>query len=261
MKDVFKYTFLTVAEIKKFLFVILLFSIFTLIQAFPVISIVSFFLEKLLYLSIGVILIYILKITDNDKEYFATLEKQPFSTFLLHFFPSAMGIMTGFFIIFTVFASFLVIILKFTNSIFILANPHDLLFAISKTSLVAKILLGFYSVYLLFYSYIFLGKFGEALSKETFKESFLSMVSSLFDFKFWVNTFNLKYILIYTVWNIVIITVYSIVIFAYLFYIFPMILNHPNSTLLFVPILVATTTILTYFTFFSAYFAYKSTKN
>ena len=261
MKDIFKYTFLTVAEIKKFLFVVILISIFSILQAFPVISIVSFFFEKLLYLSIGVLLIYLIKITNNDKEYFATLEKQPFSTFLLHFIPSAIGILLGFFIIFFVFASFFIIILKFTNSIFILANPHDLLFAISKTSLIAQTLLGFYSVYLLFYSYIFLGKFGEALSKETFKDSFLSIVSSLFDFKFWINTFNLKYMGIYFIWNIIIIFTYSIVIFAYLFYIFPMISVHLNSTLLFIPLLVAITTILTYFTFFSAYFAYKTAKD
>lgn len=261
MKNIFKYTFLTVAEIKKFLFVIILFSIFTLIQAYPVISIVSFIFEKLFYLSIGVLLIYILKITDNDKEYFATLEKQPFSTFLLHFLPSAMGIMLGLFIIVTFFGAFMIIILKFTNSIFILADPHNFLFALSKTTYIAKILLGFYSVYLLFYSYIFLGKFGEALSKETFKESFFSMVSSLIDFKFWVNTFNFKYMLIYFVWSVIVSIIYSIIAFAYLFYIFPLILNHPNMTLIIIPLLVAITTIITYFTFFSAYFAYQTAKD
>jgi len=261
MKDVFKYTFLTVAEIKKFLFVIILFSILSIIQAFPVISIISFIFEKLIYLSIGVLLIYILKITNNDKEYFATLEKQPFSTFLLHFIPSASGILLGIFIIFTVLGAFFIIILKFTNSIFILANPHDFILAVSKTTYITKILLGFFSVYLLFYSYIFLGKFGEALSKETFKESFLSLLSSLVDFKFWINAFNLKYLAIYLIWGLLVGTIYTIISFAYLFYIFPIIVTNPNMSLLIIPLLVAITTILTYFTFFSAYFAYKTAKD
>ena len=261
MKDVFKYTFLTVAEIKKFLFVVTLVSILSIIEAFPVISIVSFVFEKLLYLSIGVLLIYIIKITNNDKEFFATLEKQPVSTFFLHFIPSAMGIMVGLFLIFAILGAFFIIILKFTNSIFILANPHDFLLAVSKTTYITKILLGFYSVYLLFYSYIFLGKFGEALSKETFKESFLSLISSVIDFKFWINTFNFKYMGIYFVWSVLITLIYTIIAFAYLFYIFPLILNHPNMTLILIPLLVAITTILTYFTFYSAYFAYNTTKN
>jgi len=261
MKDIFKYTFLTVAEIKKFLLVIVLVSILSVIQAFPVISIVSFIFEKLIYLSIGVLLIYIVKITNNDKEYYATLEKQPFSTFLLHFIPSASGILLGIFIIFMVLAAFFIMILKFTNSIFILANPHDFILAVSKTTYITKILLGFFSVYLLFYSYIFLGKFGEALSKETFKESFLSLLSSFVDFKFWINAFNLKYIGIYFVWSLLVGIIYSVISFAYLFYIFPLILTHPNMSLIIIPLLVAITTIMTYFTFFSAYFAYKTTKN
>ncbi|ACM92982.1 putative membrane protein [Nautilia profundicola AmH] len=261
MKDIFKYTFLTVAEIKKFLLVIILVSILSIIQAYPVISIVSFIFEKLIYLSIGVLLIYLIRITDNDKEYFATLEKQPFSTFLLHFIPSAMGIMLGGFIIVTLFATFFIIILKFTGSIFILANPHDFLLAVSKTSFITKVLLGFFSVYLLFYSYVFLGKLGEALSKETFKESFLSIISSIIDFKFWIKTFNLKYVVIYFVWSVLTSIIYTIIAFAYLFYIFPLILNHPNMTIIIIPLLVAITTIMTYFTFFSAYFAYKTTRD
>jgi len=261
MKNIFKYTFLTIAEIKKFLFVVILISILSIIQAYPVISIVSFILEKLLYLSIGVLLIYIIKITDNDKEFFATFEKQPFSTFFLHFIPSATGILFGIFLIITFFMTFFIMILKFTNAVFILANPHDFLVAVSKTSYLTKILLGFFSVYLLFYSYIFLGKLGQALSKETFKESFLSIISSVIDFKFWINTFNLKYMGIYFVWSIIVGTIYTITTLAYLFYIFPMILAHPNYTLIIIPILVAITTILTYFTYYSAYFAYKTTKN
>ena len=259
MKDIFKYTFLTVAEIKKLLFVIVLISILTVIQALPVISIISFFLEKLMFLSIGVLLIHIVKITKNDKEYFATLEKQPFSTFLLHFIPSASGILLGIFIIFTVLGAFFIMILKFTNSIFILANPHDFLLALSQTVYITKIFLGFYFVYLLFYSYIFLGKLGEALSKETFKESFLSLLSSFVDFKFWINTFNLKYAGIYLIWGLLVGIIYTVVSFAYLFYIFPLILTEPNIQLVIIPLLVAISTVITYFTFFSAYFAFKST--
>ncbi|WP_456479292.1 hypothetical protein [Nautilia sp.] len=261
MKDVFKYTFLTVAEIKKFLFVVVTVSILSVIQAFPVISIVSFILEKLIYLSIGVLLIYLVKITNSDKEFFATLEKQPFSTFFLHFIPPAMGIMTAFFVITALFGTVFILILKLTGSIFVLANPHDFLFALSKTEYIAKILLGFYTVYLIFYSYIFLGKFGEALSKETFKESFLSMLSGLIDFKFWISTFNFTYMKIYFVWSVLIAVVYTVVAFAYLFYIFPLILEHPNFNLILIPLLVAISTVMTYFTFFSAYFSYKSAKD
>jgi hypothetical protein len=239
---------------------VILVSILTLIQAYPVISIVSFVLEKLFYLSIGVLFIYLIKITKNGKEFYATLEKQPFSTFLLHFIPSSMGILLGFLVITALFLTFFVIILKFTGSLFILANPHHFMFALSKTTYLTKVLLGFYSVYLIFYSYIFLGKFGEALDKETFKGAFLSIISSLTDFKFWINTFNLKYIVIYTVWSIVTVIIYSIVSFTYIFYIFPLIIHHPNFSLIIIPLLVAITTITAYFTFFSAYFAYQSTK-
>jgi len=260
MKDVFKYTFLSIAEIKKFLFIIVSVSILSLLQAYPVISIVSFLFEKLLFLSAGVLMIYIVKITDNDKEYFATFEKQPFSTFVLHFMPAAMGIMLGGIVVFALFAMFFILILKFTGSMFILANPHEFFLSLSQTAFVAKVLLGFYLVYVMFLSYVFLGKFGEALSKENFKESFLSILSALFDFKFWVGTFNLKYMGIYFVWSLIIGTVYVIVALTYLFYIFPMILGNPDFGLVMIPVLVAITTVLSYFTFFSAYFAYKSVK-
>ncbi len=258
MKEVFKYTFLTAAEVKKLLFIIISISILTLLQAFPVICIMSFIFEKLLFLSIGVLLIYILKITKNDEEFFATIQKQPFSTFFLHFIPSAMGIMVGGFLIFAIFGGFFVIILKWTNSVFVLANPHNFLFAVSQTSYITKILLGFYCIYLMFYSYVFLGKLGEALSKENFKKSFLSIVSSLIDFKFWIKTFNFKYMAIYFIWSVSSVLIYSVVAFTYLFYIFPLILNHPNFSLVLIPLLVAITTIMTYFSFYSAYFAYKS---
>jgi hypothetical protein len=218
-------------------------------------------MEKIIYLSIGVLLIYLIKITNGEKEFFATLEKQPFSTFLFHFIPTAMGIIFGIFLIGVFFFSFFIIILKFTGSVFILANPHDFLLAISETSYITKILLGFWCTYLLFYSYVFLGKLGESLSKETFKESFLSIISSLFDFKFWISAFNFKYAGIYVVWSFLTSVILSVTTFAYLFYIFPLIITQPGSTLLLIPLLVAITTILTYFTFFSAYFAYKTAKD
>ena len=48
MKEVFKYTFTTIAEWKKFLIVVILISILTLLENFPVISIVAFIFEKLI---------------------------------------------------------------------------------------------------------------------------------------------------------------------------------------------------------------------
>ena len=259
MKNIFKYTFITVADIKKFLFIILVVSILTLIEAFPVISIIGFIFEKLIYLSIGVLLIYIVKTTNNEDEFFNTLKKQSFLTFLIHFFPAASGIMLGIIVIFTFFATFFIIILQFSNSLFILANPHNILISLSKINFIAQLLIGLYSVYLLFFSYIFLGKLGEALSKENFKEGFLSTISSIIDFKFWIKSFNFKYLGIYFVWSIIVFTIYALISFTYIFYIFPLIIQNPNFSLIIIPLLVAITTIVTYFTFFSAYFAYKST--
>lgn len=259
MKNIFKYTFTTVADIKKFLFIILVVSILTLIEAFPVISIIGFIFEKLIYLSIGVLLIYIVKTTNNEDEFFNTLKKQSFLTFLIHFFPVASGIMLGIIVIFTFFATFFIIILQFSNSLFILANPHNILISLSKINFIAQLLIGLYSVYLLFFSYIFLGKLGEALSKENFKEGFLSTISSIIDFKFWIKSFNFKYLGIYFVWSIIVFTIYALISFTYIFYIFPLIIQNPNFSLIIIPLLVAITTIVTYFTFFSAYFAYKST--
>ena len=259
MKDVFKYTFTTIADVNKFLFIILVVSILTLIEAFPVISIVGFIFEKLIYLSIGVLLIHIVKITNNEDEFFNTLKKQSFLAFLIHFFPVASGIMLGIIVIFTFFATFFIIILQFSNSLFILANPHNILISLSKTTFIAQLLIGLYSVYLLFFSYIFLGKLGEALSKDSFKEGFLSIISSVIDFKFWINSFNLKYLGIYIVWSITVFSVYALISFTYIFYIFPLIIQNPNFSLIIIPLLVAITTIITYFTFLSGYFAYKST--
>jgi hypothetical protein len=66
MKEIFKYTFVTFAEWKKLLVIILLVSILTLIEAYPVISIVAFIFEKLIYLSIGGFLIYLVKSTIHN---------------------------------------------------------------------------------------------------------------------------------------------------------------------------------------------------
>jgi len=259
MKEVFKYTFLSIAEWKKFLIVILFVSILTLLEALPVISIVAFLFEKLIYLSIGVFLIYILKRSSTPEIYYENLSKNNISTFLFHFLPSASGILLALLIIGTFWFGFFITILEITGSIFVLANPHDFLNSLALTSIITKILIGFYSIYLLFYSYIFLGKLGEALGKETFKDAFISMIFSLFDFKYWIKTVNFRYFLIYLVWSVIILTLYSALSFTYVFYIFPMIITNPNLNLIIIPIFVGITTILTYFTYFSAYFSNKAT--
>jgi len=259
MKEAFKYTFLTIAEWKKFLIVILFVSILTILEAMPVISIIAFLFEKLIYLSIGVFLIYILKRSSTPEIYYENLSKNPISTFLFHFIPSASGILLALLLIGAFWFGFFILILEFTGSLFILANPHNFLNSLATISIIAKILIGFYLVYLLFYSYIFLGKLGDALSKETFKDAFISMIYSLFDFKYWIKTVNFKYFLIYLIWSIIILTLYSALSFTYIFYIFPLIITNPNLNLFIIPILVGITTILTYFTYFSAYFANKAT--
>ena len=259
MKEIFKYTFLTIAEWKKFLIVVLFVSILTLLEALPVVSIAAFLFEKLIYLSIGVFLIYILKRSSTPEIYYENLSKNPISTFLFHFLPSASGILLAFMIIGTFWFGFFIMILEFTSSTFILANPHNFLNSIALTSIVTKILIGFYSIYLLFYSYIFLGKLGEALNKESFKEAFISMIFSLFDFKYWIKTVNLRYFLIYLVWSIITLIIYSLTSFVFIFVIFPTIQIHPNISLITIPLFVAIVTIITYFTYFSAYFANKAT--
>jgi hypothetical protein len=259
MREIFKYTFTTFAEWKKLLIVILLVSILTLIEAYPLISIVAFILEKMIYLSIGGFLIYLVKNTKNIDEYFHNLKIQPISSFLFHFIPTAIGILLGNFIIISFWAFLFVIILNFSGSVYLLADPHSFLLNVQNASFITQIMLGIYLIYFLFFSYIYLGKLGEALDKEEFKGAFLSILSSLIDFKFWIKTFNLKYFFIYLVWSIIILIIYSILSFAYLFYIFPTIIVNPNITLVVIPIFVGITTFITYFTFFSSYFAYKST--
>ena len=258
MKEVFKYTFLSIAEWKKFLVVVLLVSIFTLLEAFPVISMPLFLFEKLLYLSIGVFLIYLVKKSSTPEIFLENLKKNPISTFLLHFIPAASGILLAFILIGAFWFMFFIFILEFTGSMFVLANPHNFFTSLAMTTFVTKVLIGFYLIYFMFYSYIFLGKFGEALSKETFKDSFLAMISSLVDFKGWIKTFNFKYFGIFFIWSLVVSIVYSLTSFVYIFNIFPTIQTNPNLTLLIIPIFVGITTILSYFTFFSAYFSYKA---
>ncbi len=258
MKEIFKYTFLSVAEWKKFLIVVIIVSILTLIEAFPVISIAAFLFEKLLYLSIGVFLIYILKRSSTSEIYYENLQKNPVSTFLFHFLPSASGILLALLIIGVFWFMFFIFILEFTGSMFIFINPHNFINALIKTTFITKILIGFYLIYLMFYSYIFLGKFGESLNKETFKEAFLSMLSSLIDFRAWIKTFNFKYFLIFIVWSIILTVIYSLTSFIYIFNIFPTIQTNPNLSLIIIPLFVAITTILTYFTYFSAHFCYKA---
>ncbi|NPA87868.1 hypothetical protein [Caminibacter pacificus] len=260
MREVFKYTFTTIAEWKKLLLVILTVSILTVIEAFPVISIVAFLFEKLIYLSIGAFLIFLVTRSKDIESYFDNLKRNSFSTFLFHFIPTASGILVALLIILTFWIMFFVLILQFTNTMYIIADPHQIIVSVENSPVLTQILLGFYSIYLMFYSYVFLGKFGEALSQETFRGAFLSMISSLIDFKYWINTFNLKYFVIYLVWSIIISVIYTLIGFTYLFVIFPAIVNNPNLGLIIIPILVGITTILTYYTFFSAYFAHLSTE-
>ena len=261
MKEIFKYTFTTIADLKKFIFLTLILSILTLIEPFPVIGYSALIFEKLILISMGAFLIYLIKHSTSIENYFENLKNNSFGSFLFHFIPTSSGILLGLFVIATFWFIFLIIILQYTNSLSILANPHEILLSLSKTNFLTQLLLGIYSVYLLFYSYVFLGKFGESLSKETFKEAFLSIISSLIDFRYWIKTFNLKYFLIYATWSFITILFYSILSFTYIFVIFPTIIKNPNFSLIIIPILNAITLILAYFTFFSAYFANKTTKN
>jgi len=259
MKEVFKYTFITISDIKKFLIVVMLVSILTILEAYPVLNTVAFLFEKLIFLSIGVFLIYLVKKSISIESYFENLKQNSISTFLFHFIPSASGILLGILLIMTFWIMFFIMILEFTSSMFIFADPHQLISSIEKTTFITKILIGFYLVYFMFFSYIFLGKFGEALNQENFKNAFLSTISSLIDFQFWIKTFNLRYFIIYLVWSSIIGIIYSITSFTYLFVLLPQIILNPNISLIVIPIFVAITTILSYFTFFSAHFSYKST--
>jgi len=259
MKEVLKYTFGTVAEWKKFLILVLFISIITLLEAMPVISIISFIFEKLIYLSVGVFLIYMLRHSSTFELYLENLKRNAISTFLFHYIPSATGIMFGLFVIGAFWLLFMVIVLKFTNSVFILANPHDVLMALAHTTFIAKISIGFYLIYFMFFSYIFLGKFGEALSKTNFRGAFLTIIMSLIDFRFWIKTFNFRYFFIYIVWYLIAFFIYSAIVFIYNIQIIPALAMHPNLTLTVIPLFVAITTILTFYTYFSAYFAYKTT--
>ena len=261
MKEVFKYTFSAVADIQKFLFVTIILSILNLIEPFPFIGITAIGIEKLFLLSIGVFLIYIAKRSKNADEFYENFKMNSFGSFMFHFIPVAAGILLGGILILTFWTMFFVLILQFTNSLYILANPHGIFISIAHAPVITQILLGFYSIYFIFFSYIFLGKLGEALSKENFKDAFIAITTSLIDFRFWISTFNLKYFLIYIIWSLIIIILYSTLSFTYIFIIFPAILNNPNLFLIIIPVLAAITVILSYFTFFSAYFAYKTTGN
>ena len=259
MKEVFKYTIGTVTEWKKILILVVFVSIITLLEAMPVISIVSFIFEKLIYLSVGVFLIYMLRHSSTFEIYLENLKRNSVSTFLFHYIPSAIGIMFGIFLLAAFWIFFLVVILKFTNSAFILANPHDFLTALSKTNFLAKMSIGFYLLYFMFFSYVFLGKFGEALSKTNPKGAFLAIIMSLIDFRFWIKTFNFRYFFIYIIWYLISLFIYSSIIFIYNIQIIPALSVHPNLSLIVIPLFVAITTILTFYTYFSAYFAHKTT--
>jgi len=259
MREVFAYTFTTIAEWKKFLLVVIIMSFLTFVEAFPVISIAAFLFEKLLYLSIGAFLIYLVINSKTIESYFENLKRNGFATFLFHFLPTASGILIGFILIGMFWFLLFILILELTNSMYILANPHEVVIAITNSPVLTQILIVVYLIYASLFSYVFLGKFGEALSKDSFRGAFLSIVSSLIDFKYWIKTFNLRYFVIYLVWSLIITLFYSAVAFTYLFVIFPAIITTPNLSLVIIPILVGITTILTYYTYFSAYFAHKTT--
>ncbi|EDM24167.1 hypothetical protein [Caminibacter mediatlanticus] len=261
MKEVFKYTFLTVAEWKKFLFVVLIISILTLIEPFPFIGITANIFEKLLYISIGVFLIYLVKNSNSPDNYFENLKRNGFGSFLFHYIPASSGILLGLFIIGTFWAIFFILILQFTNSMYIIASPHNIFLKITSSPFITQVLIGFYLIYLLFFSYIFLGKFGNSLTKTNFKDAFLTIVSSLIDFSYWVKTFNIKYFLIYLIWSFITSIIYFFTAIGFIFIIYPTILQNPNLSLILIPLLVSIYTILAYFTFFSSYFADKTTRN
>ncbi|NPA12026.1 MAG: hypothetical protein GXO62_07275 [Epsilonproteobacteria bacterium] len=259
MKEVFKLTFLTITDIKKFLAIIVVMSLLTIAEPFPFIGYASLIFEKILYLSIGAFLVYLLKKAQNPDEYYQFLQKNSISTMFLHFFPTGAGIMVGSLVIMGFWFILLISILEVTNSIFILQNPHEMLKAISSTEILAQVLIGLYFLYALLYSYVFLGKLGEALGKQSFKAAFVTMILSLVDFKYWLKTFNFKYFVIYSIWSVIILTIYTLMAIGYIFIIFPAIVSNPNSSLIAIPLLNAVTAILTIFTFFSAYKAHKST--
>jgi hypothetical protein len=261
MKEVFKYTFSAIADVQKFLFVVIIISILNLIEPFPFIGITALGIEKLLLLSVGVFLIYIAKRSKDADEFYENLKLNGFGTFMFHFIPVAAGILLGLILIATFWVMFLILILQFTNSVYILADPHGIFISIAHAPVLTQILLGFYSIYFMFYSYVFLGKFGEALSSESFKNAFLAIVTSLIDFKYWIETFNLKYFVIYFIWSLITLTIYSALSFTYIFVIFPAIVTNPNLSLVIIPVLAGISVILSYFTFFSAYFAHKTTRN
>ena len=261
MREIFKYTFLSVAEWKKLLILILIFSIFTLLESLPLINIISYIFEKILYISVGAFLIYLLNHSSNENIYYENLQKNQIVVFLFHFLPTAMGIILGLILITFFWFLFLIIILEFTGAMFIFANPNNFFASILTTTFITKILIGFYLIYLMFYTYVFLGKFGEALNKDNFKDAFISIIYSLFDFQFWIKTFNLKYFLIYFIWSLITFSTYLVMIFIYIFEIFPSIQLNPNISLIIIPLFNAISVILAYFTFFSAHFAYKSAKD
>jgi len=255
MKDIFRLTFITITDIKFWLLVLVV-SILTLFEPFPFIGYVALIFEKILYFSVGAFLLFLL---ENSKDFEFNYKKNSFSSMILHFFPVGVGVVIGLMVISFFWFIFFIMILQFADGYYLLANPHTFLPLLSEANIILKILIGFYLVYFLFYSYIFLGKLGEALLKSDFKDAFLTILSSLWDFNYWIRCFNLGYFKFYTLWMFIVGILYLILIFGYLFIVFPTIIHNPNISLVIIPILVASTTILTIFTFFSAYFAHKTT--
>ncbi|MEO1957967.1 MAG: hypothetical protein ABGX23_00270 [Nautiliaceae bacterium] len=262
MKEVFKYTFLSVAEIKKFFILVAVISILTFFERLPFIGITIYFLDKIIYLSVGVFLVHLAMKSKNDEDFYKNLKSNEISNFFLYGIPQAIGIILATTLIMAFWFIFLALIFKFTSQYDFFSTQTILFFqiAIINSPITTKILIGIYSIYFMLYSYIFLGKFGEALSKETFKDAFISLLSSLIDFKFWVKTFNLKYMLIYLIWSLIVGSLYFFALFFYVFILSPTL--YPSltiSNIIILPLFIAFLTILYYLTFFSAYFSYKST--
>ena len=260
MKKVFKYTFASISEYKKFILLSIIISILSFLEMYPVISIIAYLIEKIIIFSVGAMLIYLLIRSKDPNSFYNHIKIQPLSTFLLHFLPTAMGIILGNIILLAAFLIISYLVLYFTNSLgelFLLLNPHN--FSFENISSVVL----FYIAFVLFYSsivsYIYLGKLGAALEKDNFKDSFLTIVSSAIDYKYLIKSFNKTYFVIFLVWSLITFAFYSFSGFVFNLYIYPILrISFNIQPIIFIIILSISSLIINYFTFISAFFANKS---
>lgn len=261
MKEIFQYTFSAISEYKKLSILGILISVLSFLEMYPVISIVAYIFEKIVIFSVGAILIYLIIRSKDADDFYDHIKLQPVSTFLFHFLPTAMGIVLGNLILIAVFAVLLFIALYFTNAMGILMmSPHSINpDAIPTMFLIDLIII---TIYFFLISYIYLGKLGNALAKDNFKESFLEIISVAIDYKYLKSSFNLKYFAIYFVWSLIIFLFYSFSTFVFNLYIYPQLRLEAGSIspLIFIVVLSFGGVIISYFTFISAYFANKSIK-